>query len=104
MTTDNEEQAERIIEELLDKRLAACCQQTKVKSTFAWNEKTESSDEILIFIKTFDYLVPLVEKIILSLHSYEIPEIIGYEMMFIQEKYCEWMKSVTLSEDKAVTK
>jgi len=96
-TTDSEEIAERITRTLLEKRLAACIQRTKVTSSYWWKGKIEESKEVLLIIKTSSEKYPELEREIKKIHNYTVPEIVALELKEIQEDYENWLLE-TLSQ------
>ncbi len=94
-TTDNLELAEKIAEELLKERSAACIQIIgPMRSRYIWHDKIEASDEYLIFIKTKKSLYKEVEEKIKNLHSYTVPEIIALPVIEGIESYLRWIDEV----------
>ncbi|TBT98101.1 divalent-cation tolerance protein CutA [Hamiltosporidium tvaerminnensis] len=95
ITVKDEEEAEKIKSELFTKQLVACIQEYKIKSSYPWKGNLESSEEILLSIKTFRKLILKIEKIISRLHSYETPQFICYKLDYVTRKYKRWMKEAT---------
>ena len=50
-TTDSEAHAERIVEAVLQAKLAACLQLIPIKSRYVWEGKIARDDEVLMLIK-----------------------------------------------------
>ena len=95
-TTSNRKEAERIAQVLLEKRLAACINVVdSVKSFFWWQGKRQKAREVLLVIKTVRSLVPHVEKTIRMIHSYQVPEIIGWPITAGSKPYLRWIKDST---------
>ncbi|KAM0686825.1 hypothetical protein COBT_001944, partial [Conglomerata obtusa] len=82
-TIDKEQDADNIITVLLQKKYAACCQKQKIKSSYSWQGEVVNVDEIKVSIKTFEHLVPKVEKVCKELHSYEIYELVGCKLDYV---------------------
>ena len=51
-TFDNKEEANKIIELLLEKRLVSCCQLSNITSSYHWKGKIEHADELLLQMKS----------------------------------------------------
>lgn len=74
-TTDSKENATLITHTLLEQRLAACVQASEIESTYRWEGKIVTEHEIRLTIKTKTSLYSQVKKSVLSLHTYEVPEL-----------------------------
>jgi periplasmic divalent cation tolerance protein len=86
------EEAERLAKALLEARLAACVNViTQVQSFYWWKDKIESANEYLMVIKTSTELFDQVRDLILSEHSYDIPEIIAVPITAGSTAYLEWL-------------
>ncbi|MDI6751804.1 MAG: divalent-cation tolerance protein CutA [bacterium] len=96
ITASEEEQAKKIAEELVSKRLIACANiLPKVSSLFWWQGRICSEKEVLLILKTKEDLLDKVIKTTKELHSYEVPEIIALPIIGGSEEYLEWInKSV----------
>lgn len=89
---EKKEDAERIANALLEKRLAGCVQITgPVSSTYWWKDKLEKAQEWLCFIKTSRSLYGELEKTIKETHPYETPEIIAVPIVAGSKDYLDWL-------------
>ena len=86
----SKKEAEKIAFNLLNKRIAGCCNIFPVSSAYLWKGKIEKAKEYAIIIKTADKNFSFVEKEIKSMHSYEIPCIEGWKVNKVERKYAEW--------------
>lgn len=92
MTAASREEAGRIAEMLVSRRLAACVQLLpEMQSIYRWQGEVMREMEILLLAKTtkdrFDDLVSSVTAI----HSYETPEIIALRISAVAEPYLKWL-------------
>ena len=102
-TTDSREAADRIAKTLVEERLAACVQVIgPIRSTYRWKGNVESAEEYLCLIKTRSALVKDVERRILHLHPYELPEIIAVPIETGYPPYLEWLEDETIGEDEMI--
>ena len=86
--------ARLLAEEILAKELAACVQiDGPVQSHYIWDGAVESAEEWRIHIKTSESKLSVLEKCIISLHPYEIPQIIRIPIS-ANESYQQWVHSV----------
>ncbi len=96
-TFDNQEEANRITELLLEKRLVSCCQLSNITSSYHWKGKIEHSNEFLLQMKSRKGLYKEIEKVILENHSYETPQLIAYDIVEGYQGYLDWIEEETKS-------
>lgn len=89
---DSQKAAQEIAEMLVSTKLAACVQISIVGSTYHWKGKVTNSAEYLLLIKTTSGLYSKVEKAILEVHTYKLPEIIMIPIQNGFQPYLEWIK------------
>lgn len=94
-TASSAKEADKISKILLEEKLAACIQQTDIKSSYHWQGKIEKSSEVLMFIKTRRELYPKIEKAIKDNHSYQTPEIIKLPITDGLPAYLSWIAAET---------
>ena len=95
-TTETKEEAEKISQKILEKRLAACVQIIgPIESSYWWKNKIEQSKEWLCLIKTHEKFFDEIEKLISSIHSYETPEIIATPIIDGNKEYLDWIDGLT---------
>jgi periplasmic divalent cation tolerance protein len=93
-TTESKEEATIIAQHLLGEKLAACVQISgPITSTYRWRGKVETAEEWLCLIKTREGLYKELEKAIISLHSYETPEIIAVPITKGSPGYLNWLEN-----------
>lgn len=98
-TTETPDQARKIADHLVDRRLAACVQlMGPIISTYRWQGSVERAEEFMCFIKTRRSLAAEVEAAIRSLHSYDNPEIVVTQIEGGSSDYLGWVTSETTSE------
>ncbi len=88
-------QAERIGEQILKKKLAACVQIVDAAdSIFLWppgKNRLDYAKETILLVKTLDAKWAVLEKEVIRAHSYENPEIIAVPLSHVTQKYLAWM-------------
>lgn len=94
-TFDNGEEANRIVELLLEKRLVSCCQLSTITSSYHWKGKIEHTDELLLQMKSKKTLFKEIEQVILDNHSYETPQLIVYDIVDGYKGYLDWIEEET---------
>ncbi|MDD2688864.1 MAG: divalent-cation tolerance protein CutA [Candidatus Omnitrophica bacterium] len=95
VTTPNKKEARRIASGLLKKKLAACINIIDgAESLFWWQGKLERSTEALMVIKSKKEKLAAVTKLIKSMHSYGVPEIIALPITGGEKKYLRWIDGI----------
>jgi periplasmic divalent cation tolerance protein len=94
-TFDNKEEAEKVIDILLEERLVSCCQMSTITSKYHWKGNIEKSLEYQVKMKSKKELYSEIEKIILENHSYETPQIVYYEIDGGYKDYLDWINEET---------
>jgi len=93
-TVEHKADAENIAKNLVEKRLAACVQILgPLTSYFHWQGKLDSAAEYLCLIKSRDDLFAELETEIISMHPYDVPEIIVTQVTKGSKDYLNWMAS-----------
>lgn len=95
-TVGNEKEAHKIARKLVDEKLAACVNMHPVDSVYTWNGQTETQKEIALSIKTVNSKVDEVTQCIKSMHSYDLPAIISWNIKG-EETYLKWISDSTRS-------
>ena len=71
LTCGSWQEAQRIADALLDKKLIACAEMFEIKSRFRWQGSIDDSDEIKLVMKSAAHLFDEVGAEVKKLHSYE---------------------------------
>ncbi len=97
ITASSKEEARKIANGLVSKRLVACVNIVlNIESIFTWKGKLEVAKEVLLIAKTKAGLFSKVEKAVKKLHSYECPEVIAFPITKGNKDYLKWVKETTL--------
>jgi periplasmic divalent cation tolerance protein len=92
ITAKNRKEAQKISSGLIKAKLAACVNIiNKVDSTFFWAGKIEQVKESLLIIKSKKEKLSKIIKLVKSLHSYEVPEIIALPIIAADKPYLRWI-------------
>lgn len=87
-----ESEARRIANGLVESGVAACVNTLPgVTSTYLWKGAVETERESLLLIKTTQARFTELEKKVLELHPYELPEIIGVPVTLGHSPYLDWI-------------
>jgi len=90
-TIDDLGKANKLSKLLVEKKLAACVQLMKVKSTYRWEGKIQSEIEYLLLIKTKKELYKELERVIKENHPYQVPEILAIPVIAGYSDYLDWV-------------
>jgi len=90
-TIDSEEDAQRIATALVERKLAACVQISRINSVYTWEDEVQSSPELRLVVKTTDKSYAAVEDAIRELHTYDLPAIIALPVEHAYEPFAEWI-------------
>jgi periplasmic divalent cation tolerance protein len=88
------ENAEKIANALVEKRLAACVQILgPIVSTYWWKDNIETAEEWLCVIKSKKEVYEELEKSIKEIHPYETPEIFALPVVAGSKDYLKWLSN-----------
>jgi periplasmic divalent cation tolerance protein len=103
VTTGDEQQAQSIAHHLVDERLAACVNIVgPIRSVYRWRDAVEDDPEFLLLIKTRASLLGRLERRVLELHSYEVPEVLALAPSGGSAAYLGWLFQATVPKPKRV--
>lgn len=93
--------AQKLGTRIIESRTAACVNQlAPCTSTYRWKGEIETATEVPLLIKTTVDAYPHLEKLILEVHPYELPEIIAVSVTAGLPSYLDWVnKQVTTAEE-----
>lgn len=92
ITTADGEEAGRLAELLVEKRLAACVQiLPEMESVYRWQGRTERQREFLLIAKTTSANFGDLEREVRAVHSYETPEIVAVPISAGSPAYLQWL-------------
>jgi periplasmic divalent cation tolerance protein len=93
-TVGTEEQAYQIARELVARRQAACVNVLPgVRSIYRWKGKICKDGELLLVIKTLEGEFDGVAETIRELHSYDLPEVLSFNVSQGEKNFLEWIQS-----------
>ena len=94
-TVNNHQNADQIIESLLRHQLAACIQTIPINSHYVWEGAVCRDDEILMVIKTRCACYEALEREVLAVHEYEVPQIVQVPIIEGFNPYLSWLQANT---------
>ena len=95
-TVNKPEDAERIARALVERGLAACVNVVPgVVSIYRWKGQIEREGELLLVIKTRTERIEALREALVTLHPYEVPELIVLPIMGGHAPYLAWLDENT---------
>ena len=79
-TTSSKKEAKSIAKALLEHNLIACAQWSKIKSLYRFNGEICCDKEYLLRLKTTQNALESAKAMLLSLHSYKLPECVAIKL------------------------
>jgi len=90
-TMASKKEARALAHALVEARLAACAQISRIESVYAWKGAIEHGKEYRVLLKTTDESYDAVERAIRDLHSYELPAIHAFAFEHVLPAYAAWI-------------
>lgn len=91
-TCGSPEEAARLAQELVSRRLAVCVNVVPgVRSFYWWDNRVQDDNELLLVIKTRVEQLPQLEAALTELHSYEVPEFVVLPIVDGSSAYLGWI-------------
>jgi periplasmic divalent cation tolerance protein len=86
--------ARKIARAVVQRRLAACVNvvHSPIESFYTWKGKLESGREFLLVIKTTAKRLAGLEREVMRLHEYDVPEFIALPITEGSTKYLSWLE------------
>jgi len=92
VTTSSLEEGQTIARVLVDERLAACVNVVPgVRSFFFWEGRVQEEAEALLLIKTRRERYEALQRRILELHGYSVPEVLALPVEAGSPSYLAWV-------------
>ena len=87
---------------MVEDRLAACGNVIPgVASVYRWAGEVQEDSEALVLFKTTEEMLPELEKRVMELHSYEVPEFISLPVTHGHVPYLRWVVGEVTGNDSS---
>ncbi len=97
-TASSAEEGITIGRRLVEEHLAACVNVLPgVRSIFFWEGRVQETDEAVLVIKTRRERYAALERRILALHSYSVPEVLALPVAAGSPAYTAWLRESVAS-------
>ena len=91
-TVASRKEARAMAHAVVEARLAACAQISRIESVYTWQGKIEHGKEFRVLFKTTDESYPNIERAIRELHSYDLPAIHAFAFEHVDPAYGAWIE------------
>lgn len=91
------QEAQRIVDSLLEQKLIACAEFIEVTSRFHWKGGIEDNKEIRLVMQSAEHLFDQVEAAVKKLHSYETFVLQASPVVRISEAAAMWLEGIVSS-------
>ncbi len=99
-TVETHQQASQLARQLVQERLAACVQVLgPIESHYRWQGRLEQAQEWLLLIKTTTEALPRLQRRLVELHPYQVPQLIALPVQGGHGPYLQWVEENTRAED-----
>ena len=92
-TCHDEDVAERLAHDLIERKLSACVQIESIRSVYRYEGEVKLESELRLCVKFASAQLKSIEAYILANHPYEVPEWVVVQADFVSLKYQAWAKS-----------
>ena len=97
-TVEDKKQGKQIARQLINDGIAACVNIVpKLISIYRWSSEISEEEEDLMRIKSKKALFEQVRSRIIQMHTYNLPEIISFDISDANKEYLNWIDKETLS-------
>jgi periplasmic divalent cation tolerance protein len=101
-TTGTEDQANLLAQELVERRHSCCVNIIPVhRSIYRWQGEICTDSEFMLIIKSRQEEYEAIESSIKELHSYDLPEILCFDVSRGEEGFLQWIMSCANSSAEA---
>lgn len=94
LTCGSWQEAQRIVDSLLEQKLIACAEFMEVKSKYHWKGKVQDDKEIRLVMQSAEHLFDRIEAEVKKLHSYETFVLQASPIVRISAAAAMWLEEI----------
>jgi periplasmic divalent cation tolerance protein len=95
-TCPEAETAGRIARALVEASLVACVNIVPgLRSIYRWNDAVQDEPEVLMIMKTTGPCLAAAREMLLTLHPYDVPEVVALPVVDGHDAYLRWVSTST---------
>ena len=98
-TVATEADAQRLARTLVERRLVACAQISRIESFYRWDGAIQNEREYRLLLKTTEARREALTTALRELHPYELPAIHAIPLEHVEPRYAEWIEANVASDD-----
>ncbi len=103
-TVGTEDEANSLAQELVERHLSCCVNILPIhRSIYRWQGKICTDSEFMLIIKAVEGSYARIEATIKELHSYELPEILAFDIKQGEKGFLQWIYLCCGSEGQAAS-
>jgi periplasmic divalent cation tolerance protein len=93
VTCASRQEARKIAKAVVGAKLAACVNvfSAPVESVYRWKGKVEMAKEVMLVMKTTDRRLDALQREVVRLHSYDVPEFLVLPVAGGSQVYLDWL-------------
>lgn len=99
LTCGSWQEAQRIVDQLLEQKLIACAEFIEVKSKYSWKGELKDDKEIRLVMETAEHLFERIETEVRKLHSYEVFVLQATPIARLSQAAASWLEEVIAPAD-----
>ena len=93
LSCKNIEEANLISNQLLKEKLIVCAKKISINSSYLWENKIESNQEVLLIMDSIEKNFEKIDKEVKKIHSYKVYTLLMTEVNKININAFKWLKN-----------
>lgn len=102
LSCNNIKEADKISHKLLNKKLIVCAKKISINSSYLWENKIESAQEVLLIMDTIEGNFEKIDKEVKKLHSYKTYTLLMTKVDKLNNKALKWLQGNLLRPNVAL--